>query len=415
MSKDNDQVFKKLRELQNAQIFPDIPVIPSSTTPSLTSIFSEGSSGRSNNIGNPGVIHHHTDHSVSSAVLGGGVGAQIPGNFSDEAWDFSDEDDLQTDLHTAIAETAVPQDDIKLPNHSLNLVASVNPALENGPPLASTLEQAIPITHTHTHTATSSTSDGATHVHSADESHNSELQRLPSGPINADDALIYGINESQLVINPSGSQSAGRLDEENTHLQKDSVLACPVFSTPSTRSSSPLSYLSYVDSDDELEDPDAHSEIHLDINLPTPHSTLDPDIPIEHETPLAPIISEPSSPTSEHLIQGFLDVSQLESSLTCSLNHPQTTRTILEPNILIEHDRPPIISIPSTLTDSWQIREDEALEPPCLPASEPLAEVHTMIDSWKILIEENEEALEPPPFASELMASDTHFDVNGGR
>jgi hypothetical protein len=406
LSKDNDQVFKKLKELQNAQISPDMPLIPSSTTPSLASIFSGSSSGGANIMGNVGVIHHHTDDSGSSAVLG----AQISGDFNDEVWDFGDEDDLQTDLNTNIAETAVSHDDINLSNHSLLPVASVNLALKNGPPLTSTLEQAIPITHTHT-----ATSDGATHVDSAEEAHDSELQPLPSEPINANDVSIYGIDESQLVMNPSDSQSAGRLDEENTHLRNDSDLASSAISTPSTRSSSPLSYLSYVDSDDE--DPDAatqHSQIHLDNNSPIPHTTLDP---IEHDTPLAPIISTPSSPNPESQSHVFLDVSQLESSLRHSLDHSQFTQTTLEPNILIEHDRPPIISIPSTLADSWQItEEDEALELTCLPASEPLAVVHKMVDSWKILIEEDEKALEPPHLpASEPAASDTHFDVNGGQ
>ena len=392
LSKDNDQVYKKLRELQSAQISPDMPMIPSSTT--LTSIFSEGSSGGANNMGNPGVIHHHTDDSGSSALLS----AQIPGDFNDETWDFSDEDDLQTDLHTTIAETAVPQDDINTPNHSLNPVASVNPALENGPPLSSTLEQD---TITHTHTATTPTNDGATHVHSTEESHDSELQPLPSEPINADEASIHGVDESQLVINPSGSQSAYRLDEESMHLQNDSVLASPVFPTPSTRSSSPLSYLSYIDSDDEDQDAAAiqHSEIHLDSSLPITHTSLDPDKSIEHATPLAPINS---SPTPEFLTQLSWDVSQLESSLEHSLDHPQTTQTTLDPNALIEHDSLSIISKPS-------------LE--LLSISEPPTQaVQEMVESWQILIGEDEEAVEPPYLPpTDPATSDTYSDVNEGQ
>ena len=391
MSKDNDQVYKKLRELQSAQISPDMPMISSSTT--LTSIFSEGSSGGVNNMGNPGVIHHHTDDSGSSALS-----AQIPGDFNDETWDFSDEDDLQTDLHTTIAETAVPQDDINTPNHSLNPVASVNPAMENGPPLSSTLEQD---TITHTHTATTPTNDGATHVHSTEESHDSELQPLPSEPINADEASIHGINESQLVINPSGSQSAYRLDEESMHLQNDSVLASPVFPTPSTRSSSPLSYLSYIDSDDEDQDAAAiqHSEIHLDSSLPITHTSLDPDKSIEHDTPLAPINS---SPTPEFLTQLSWDVAQLESSLGHSLGHPQTTQTTLDPNALIEHDSLSIISKPS-------------LE--LLSISEPPTQaVQEMVESWQILIGEDEEAVEPPYLPpTDPATSDTYSDVNEGQ
>ena len=392
LSKDNDQVYKKLRELQSAQISPDMPMISSSTT--LTSIFSEGSSGGVNNMGNPGVIHHLTDDSGSSAVLS----AQIPGDFNDETWDFSDEDDLQTDLHTTIAETAVPQDDINTPNHSLNPVASVNPALENGPPLSSTLEQD---TITHTHTATTPTNDGATHVHSTEESHDSELQPLPSEPINADEASIHGVDESQLVINPSGSQSAYRLDEESMHLQNDSVLASPVFPTPSTRSSSPLSYLSYIDSDDEDQDAAAiqHSEIHLDSSLPITHTSLDPDKSIEHDTPLAPINS---SPTPEFLTQLSWDVSQLESSLEHSLDHPQTTQTTLDPNALIEHDSLSIISKPS-------------LE--LLSISEPPTQaVQEMVESWQILIGEDEEAIEPPYLPpTDPATSDTYSDVNEGQ
>lgn len=357
-------------------------------------------------MGNAAVIHCHADDSGSSAKLG----TQILGDFNNEPWDFSDEDDLRTsDVHATVAE-GLPLDDMNLPNHSLH---PVNPALENGSPLASTssLEETISIIHAHT--ATTSTSDDATQVHSAEETHNSELQAMPSESINADDTSIYELNESQLVINPLSSHSASRLDGEYTHLQNESVLASPVFSSPSTRSSSPLSYLSYVDSDDDdLDAAILHSQIHLDSDVPIPHTTLDPNIPIEHDTP--PIISRPSSPSPEPLTQVFLDldISQLESSLSCSLDHPQTT---LDPNILIEHDRSPIISIPSTLAESWQItEEEEALEPPCLPASEPA--VQTMIDSWNILIEEDEEALEPPRhLSSEPAASDTHFDVNEGQ
>ena len=344
-------------------------------------------------MGNPSVIHHHTDDSGSSALS-----AQIPGDFNDETWDFSDEDDLQTDLHTSIAETAVPQDDINTPNHSLNPVASVNPALENGPPLSSTLEQD---TITHTHTATTPTNDGATHVHSTEESHDSELQPLPSEPINADEASIHGINESQLVINPSGSQSADRLDEESIHLQNDSVLASPVFPTPSTRSSSPLSYLSYIDSDDEDQDAAAiqHSEIHLDSSLPITHTSLDPDKSIEHDTPLAPINS---SPTPEFLTQLSWDVSQLESSLEHSLDHPQTTQTTLDPNALIEHDSLSIISKPSL--ELLSIREP------------PTQAVQEMVESWQILIGEDEEAVEPPYLPpTDPATSDTHSDVNEGQ
>lgn len=174
-----------------------------------------------------------------------------------------------------------------------------------------------------------------------------------------------------------------------------------------------MSYLSYIDSDDE-EDPDAatqFSQMHLDNNVPIPHTTtLDHNIPIEHDT--LPIISRPSSPTPEPLTQVLMNISQLESLLGRSRGgHPQTT---LDPNVLIEHDGPPIISIPSTLADSWQITEDEeALEPPCLPATDPA--VQTMLDSWNIL-EEDEEALELPHLpASEPAASDTHFDVNEGQ
>ena len=395
------------------------------------------------------------------------LGAQNP---EDDDFDYDDEDDLRTpDLHTTVAETAVPQGDI---NHSSSLhpVALVNPALENGLPLASTSEQAIseadalinnsspqndlaisaisslPITDAHTtitcaHTATTQTiDDGATHVHTAEEAHNSELQPTLSEPINADsdDAPIHGLNESQLAINPLGSQSAGRLDGENTHLQNDSVLASPVLYTPSTtRSSTPA--LSYIDSDDE--DPDAvtqHSQIHLSNNVPIPHTTLDPDVLIEHDGP--PIISRPSTPAPEPLTLVFLDGSQLESLLNRSLDYPQTTK---DPNILIEHDRLPIISRLSTppltqnfldasqlesspghsfdhsqtmpVVDSWQITEDEeVLEPPRLPAAEPAAQ--TMIDSWQILTTETEEALEQPHFpASEPAAGDTYFAANEGR
>ena len=350
---------------------------------------------------NAAVINHHTDDSGSSAILD----AQIPGDFN-EAWDFGDEDNLQTpDLPTTVAETDV-DDIVNLPNYSLHPVALINPAPGNGPPLAPTLEQAIPITDAHTTTAP--ISDDATQAHSAEEADNSDLQPIPSEPINADDASNYGIDESQLVINLLGSQSADRLDGEYTHPQNYSVLASPVLSTPSTRSSSPLSYLSYVDE----EDPDAaiqHSQIHLDNNIPNSHITLDHNIPIEHDTP--PITSRPSSPTPEPLTQVFLDVSQLESLLSRPLDHPQS---MLDPDIHIEHSRAPILSIPSTLADSWQITEDEALEPPGLPTSEPAAQ--SMLDSWKILFEEDEKVFQPLLLpASEPVPSDTHFDVNEGQ
>ena len=350
-------------------------------------------------MGNPAVIvQHDTDDS---------------GHFNDEVWDFSDEDDHQTpDPHATVAEAAAPRDDINILNRSLHPVA-VNPDLENGPPLASSLKQVISIAHTHT--ATTPTSDGATHLHSSEEARNPELQQIPAEPINSDDASINGMNESQLVvINLLGSQPAGTLDGENTHLQNDSVLTSPVFSMPSTRSSSPLSYLSYVNSDDE--NPNAatqHPQIHLDNNAPIPHTTRDPNMPIEHDT--SPIISRSSGSTPELITQIFWDVTPLDSFLSCPLVRLQTsTPTTLDPDILIELDSPPIISVPSTLSDNWQITEDdEALDPPFLPASEPAGQ--TMVDGWKIL-EDNEEALEPPRLpASEPAAGDTHFDVNGSQ
>ena len=91
------------------------------------------------------------------------------------------------------------------------------------------------------------------------------------------DASIYGLNESQLVINSllvgSLLTLAGRLDGENTHFQNDSVLAGPILcSTPSTRSSSPV--LSYVSS----KTPDAATQFSLLGNiLPIPHTTQDPN------------------------------------------------------------------------------------------------------------------------------------------
>jgi hypothetical protein len=475
LSKDNYQVFKELRKLQKARIFPD--AIPSSSTPSLSSTFPEFSS-----------LIHNCRLSSSSSMLG----VQTPEDFNDEAWDFGDEDDLRTpELHTTVVEAAVPQDGINLPNHSLN------PALENGSPLASTLEQPLPITHTHT--ATTPTSDGATYVHSAEEAHTSELQ---PEPINADDASIYGLNESQLVINSLGSQSVVRLDGENTRLQNDSVLAGPILCTLNTRSSSPsLSYvdgedsdttthpqndsvlsgpisctpgtgssfsalpyvdgegsdaathpqndfvlagpisctpstrssspaLSYVDDEDpdavahlqndsvlagpilcmpstrsssptlsydvDDENPDAAatqlSQIHLSNNSePIPRTTLDPNMRIEHDG--LPIFSSHSTSATEPLTQDFLVESQLESSPSRSLDHPQT------------------------MVDSWQnltTEDEEALEPR-LPASEPAAQ--TMVESWQVLTEEDGEALEPPrlPASEEPAASDTYFDDNEGQ
>ena len=258
---------------------------------------------------NAAVIDHHNDDSGSSTMLG----RHIPGDFNDETWDFDDEDDLRAPLHTTVAEAAVPQGDINSPNHSLHPVAPISPTLENAPPLASTSEQFIPITHAHI--ATTPTSDGIAHIHSAEEAHNSELQPIPSELTHADDASIYGLNESQLVINSLGSQSAGRVDGENIHLQNDSVLSSPILC--STRSSSPA--LSYVDSDGE--DPYADtqlSQIHLDINVLIPHTAPDPNILIEHDGP--PMISSPSTTATEPLTQNFLDGSQLERSLSHSLD-----------------------------------------------------------------------------------------------
>lgn len=148
---------------------------------------------------------------------------------------------------------------------------------------------------------------------------------------------IYGPNESHLVINSLGSQSAGGLDGENTHLQNDSILAGPDLYTPSTRSSSPA--LSYVD-------PDTATQFSLFGNnlLLIPHNTLDPtNILMEQDR--SSIISRPSTAATEPLIQDFLDGFQLESSLSRS---PDDTQTMV---------------------NTWQILEDrEALEP---PTSEP--------------------------------------------
>lgn len=258
-------------------------------------------------MGNAAVVDHHNNDSGSSAILG----THIPGDLNDETtWDFGDENDLQTPLNATVAEAAVPQGDMNPPNYSFRPVAPVNPALENGPPLASASEQFIPTSHVHT--ATTLTSDGTAHIHSA-EIHISE-QPIPSEPNNADDASIYGLNESQLVINSLGSQSAGGLDAENNHLRNDSVLSSPILS--STRSSSPA--LSYVDAEDP--DTGTHlSQIHLDDNVPVPHtSTLDPNILIEHDGP--PIIFSPSTMATEPLTQDFLDGSQLERSPSHSLD-----------------------------------------------------------------------------------------------
>ena len=403
MAKDNDQVFKELRRLQKTRISPTETL--SSSLPSLASIFSEGSSGRANSMDKAAVIDRHTNESGSSVMLS----AQIPGDFNDEAWDFGDEDDVRSPiLRTTVIEAAVLQDDT---NHSPDPVLSANPALENESPLASNLEPAIPITDTDADTAPT---DGATHVHSA-EAHNLEFQPISSEPIDADDASVYEIDESHLAINSLGSQSESRLDGENTHLQNDSVLGTPAFRTPSTRSPSPaLSYLS-CDDDEDLDAATHLPQIHLGNNVPIPHNTQDHNIPVAHDTP--PTLSRPSSPAPEPLTQVFLDVHQLESLLSGSLDHPEATQTTRDPNILIEHDMLPMISIPSTLADSWQITEDEeALEPPCLPASEPTAP--TMVNTWQILIEEDEETLESPHLpASEPAASssDTHLDVNEGR
>lgn len=145
---------------------------------------------------------------------------------------------------------------------------------------------------------------------------------------------IYGPNESHLVINSLGSQSVVGLDAENTHLQNDSVLAVPDLYTPSTRSSSPA--LSYVD-------PDATQFSLLGNNLLIPHAALDPDILMEQDR--SPIISRHSTSVTEPVTQDFLDGFQLESSLSRSTEYTQT------------------------MVNTWQILEDnEVLEP---PTSEP--------------------------------------------
>ena len=244
MSNDNDQVFKELKKLRKTRVSPDM--IPSWSTPGLFSLFPEFSSSINHNHQlssildrlSGGVDNDDSDSSSSSAMLS----AQTPEEFNDEAWDFGDEDIQTPDPPTTVTVAAVPQGDTNLP------VALVNPAMENGPPLASTLEQPLP----NTHAQTASTSDG--HVHSAEE---------------ADDASIYGLNEPQLVINSLDSQSVVRLDGENTHFQNDTRSSSPSLSddeesdattnlendsvlpgpgTPITRSSSPA--LSYVDDED---------------------------------------------------------------------------------------------------------------------------------------------------------------------
>lgn len=81
----------------------------------------------------------------------------------------------------------------------------------------------------------------------------------------------------------------------------DSALAGPVLCTRTTGSSSPA--LSYVDD----EDPDAatqFSKILLGNNVPIPHTTSDPKILMEQDRPS--VISRPSTPLSR------------------SLDHPQT-------------------------------------------------------------------------------------------
>jgi hypothetical protein len=58
-----------------------------------------------------------------------------------EAFGYGDDEVLMPDLHATVAEVPESQDDLTLPDHSLQLDAAVHPDLETGPALASTLEQ----------------------------------------------------------------------------------------------------------------------------------------------------------------------------------------------------------------------------------------------------------------------------------
>ena len=62
-------------------------------------------------------------------------GPQISEDFY-EAFDYGDDEvELMPDLHATVAEVPVSQDDLTLPDHSLQPDASVHPELENGPAL----------------------------------------------------------------------------------------------------------------------------------------------------------------------------------------------------------------------------------------------------------------------------------------
>ena len=222
MSKDNDQVFRKLRKLQKISI-PSLssPVFPDRDR-RIPSIF-------------PGLapLDRRSDDATSSAILS----PQNLEDFNHEPFDYGVDDEVEppADLHATIAEVAVPQleDDLILVNHSLQRDAPVHPTLEHGPSLASTSEQAD--------------------ISQADALTNSSCPQ--NGDLAIPPMFSLPMTLAHTVVNPLRPQSAGELDGDNTHLQNDLVLTDSSLRTPSTSSSSPA--LSYV----YEEDPDAATQL----------------------------------------------------------------------------------------------------------------------------------------------------------
>lgn len=238
-------------------------------------------------------LDHHSNNAASSAICG----PQIPDHLNHEPFDYGDiEVKLDPNLHAIV-------DDISLPDHPPQLDALVHPVPENGPSLQADISQVDALINgsspkndglavsTISSPPIKLTRDSATHLHSAEEAHNAELQ--------SSDELIDA-DETQPLI-PSGSQSANGVDEDSTHLQNDSVL--PDTHTPSTTTSSPV-----------LSDPDAAtqlSEIPLNRDAPNPHTTPDPNVLPEQDN-----ISRHSSPAS-------VPPSQLTPELENALEPPR--------------------------------------------------------------------------------------------
>ncbi|KAF8813506.1 hypothetical protein BYT27DRAFT_7239403 [Phlegmacium glaucopus] len=401
LSKNNEQVsqeLKKLRDIPPTTLltrspsikkrFPELePLIHSRRHPTVPGSPSNGA----NSMTIVNMMVHLNNDSGSSAMFS----SQVPQeSFNYEAFDYSDEEEEATPDTAATAnETPLPQvsalqDHLGLPDHPLQ-DTSVNPATEDGPPLASpifsNLEDETPvlgedpsgganisdaglISHnspqndltisavtslpdTDIPTATTPARDGATRVHSAEEAYNAEIQPIGDQPITsttifcASEASIHGLDEPE-PVNPLDSYSASGLEGDITLLQDDSADPdLSAYYTPDARSPSPT--LSYVDEGD----PGAaiqHSEIPSDGNV-NPSTPLDPTMPSEEDR--LPIITSHSSLTTEESTSDSLEGFQLENSLALSFDHPQT---------LIDSQGP--------ITD-----DEEALNPRSPPATEPAA------------------------------------------